>query len=54
MNAELEERRARLQRIEGKIAGLIEFIATGERSEYITTLRDYEAQAKQENAAIKG
>jgi DNA invertase Pin-like site-specific DNA recombinase len=54
MNAELEDRRARLQRVEAKIAGLIEFIATGERSDYIAkTLRDYEAQAKQESAAIE-
>ena len=54
MNAELDERRARLQRVEEKIAGLIDFIATGERSDYIAkTLHDYEAQAKQEGAAIK-
>jgi hypothetical protein len=55
MNAELDQRRARLQRVEEKIAGLIDFIATGERSEYIAkTLRNYEAQAKQESAAIRG
>ena len=53
LNRELEEHRARLGRVEQKIRGLIEFIAGGERSEYITnTLRDFEAQARTEKAAI--
>lgn len=52
-NAELDERRARLERTEEKIRGLVEFIATGDKSEYIvSTLHDLEAQAKQEKAAI--
>lgn len=52
-NAVLDERHARLQRTEEKIRGLIEFIATGDKSEYIvSTLHDLEAQAKQEKAAI--
>lgn len=52
-NAQLEERRARLARTEERIAGLVEFIARGDQSEYVRkTLIDLEAQAKQEKAAI--
>ena len=55
VNAELSERRERLARVEEKMAGLADFIAGGERSDYITkTLHDHEAQAKQERAAIDG
>lgn len=53
-NAELDERRARLERVEAKIAGLIQFIAEGDRSEYVrNTLLDLEAHAKAEKAAIR-
>lgn len=52
-NAQLEERRARLARTEERIAGLVEFIARGDQSEYVRkTLIDLEAQAKQEKTAI--
>ena len=54
LDAELRERRERLKRTEDRIKGLVTFIADGERSEYIvTTLRDLEAQAKAERAAIE-
>lgn len=53
-NAELEERRERLARTEERIAGLIRSIAEDDHSEYIRlTLRDLEAQAQTEKAAIK-
>ena len=53
LDAELRERRERLKRTEDRIKGLVTFIADGDRSEYIvTTLRDLEAQAKTERAAI--
>jgi site-specific DNA recombinase len=53
LDAELKERRARLARTEDKIRGLVEFIATGDRSDYVvSTMRDLEAHAKQEKAAI--
>ena len=51
--AELKERRARLGRTEDKIRSLIEFLAQGERSDYITTaLRDLEAHARAEKIEI--
>jgi len=54
VNAELDERRARLQRVEEKIAGLIRFISEGDQSEYIRkTLLDLEAHAKTDKAAIR-
>lgn len=54
LDAELRERRERLKRTEDRIKGLVTFIADGDRSEYIvTTLRDLEAQAKTERAAIE-
>jgi hypothetical protein len=53
LDAELKERRARLARTEDKIRGLVEFIATGDRSDYVvSTMRDLEAHAKREKAAI--
>ncbi len=53
MDAELKERRERLERTEGRIKGLVVFIADGDRSEYVvTTMRDLEAQAKAERAEI--
>lgn len=54
LDTEIRDRRARLNRTEDRIKGLVSFIADGERSEYIvTTLRDLEAQAKAERAAIE-
>jgi hypothetical protein len=54
LTGELAERRKRLSRTEGKIRGLIEFIAGGETSSYvIESLRELEAQAKAEKAAIE-
>lgn len=53
-SAEREERAARLRRTEARIAGLLSFIADGDRSEYtVQALRDLEAQARTEGAAIK-
>lgn len=50
---QLTKRRQRLARTENKIRGLIEFIANGDRSDYIAdTLRVLEAMAKQEKATI--
>ena len=54
VDAELRERKERLKRTEEKMAGLADFIAGGERSQYIvTTLRDHETFAKQEREAIE-
>ena len=54
MDKELAEHRDRLKRTEDRIKGLVSFIADGDRSEYIvSTLRDLEAQAKSERAAIE-
>jgi site-specific DNA recombinase len=51
--AELRDRRERLVRTEDKMRGLVDFIATGDRSEYVvSTLRDLEAFARQERAAL--
>ncbi len=51
--AEVEEHRARLGRTEERIAGLIQFIADGDRSEYVrAALHDLEAQAKVDKRAI--
>ncbi len=53
LDAEIKDRRERLKRTEDKIRGLIEFIATGDRSDYVTTsLRDLEAFARNEKAEI--
>jgi site-specific DNA recombinase len=53
LDAELRERKERLKRTEEKMAGLVDFIATGDRSQYvITTLRDLEQFTKQEREAI--
>ncbi|HEX3760891.1 MAG TPA: hypothetical protein VHW23_19470, partial [Kofleriaceae bacterium] len=53
LEARRKERIERLARTEDKIRGLIEFIATGDRSEYVVaTLRDLEAFARSEKAAL--
>lgn len=50
---DLKERRNRLARTEKRIAGLVSFIADGDRSEAVVSgLRDLEAQAKEERVAI--
>lgn len=54
LDREFKERRERLQRTEERIKGLVRFIADGDRSEYVVaTLRDLEAQAKADRAAIE-
>lgn len=54
LDAELKDRRERLQRTEERIKGLVGFIADGDRSEYVVaTLRDLETQAKAERAGIE-
>ena len=54
-NAELAERRGRLQRTEEKIAALVHFISEGDQSDYVRkSLLDLEAQVKAEKAAIAG
>ena len=54
LDKDLKERRDRLQHTEDRIKGLVGFIADGDRSEYVvSTLRDLEAQAKAERAAIE-
>jgi hypothetical protein len=51
---ELDERRGRLARTEERIAGLIEFIAQGDRSEYVRkALADLEHQATEDKRAIE-
>lgn len=53
LEAHRKERAERLERTEEKIRGLIEFIAMGDRSDYVTsTLRDLEAFARSEKAAL--
>jgi site-specific DNA recombinase len=53
VNAEIGERRQRLERTEQRIAGLVRFIADGDHSDYVrTTLKDLEAQANTEKRAI--
>lgn len=53
VNADVDERRQRLQRTVQRMAGLVTFIADGDHSEYIrTTLKDLEAQATAEKRAI--
>jgi Recombinase zinc beta ribbon domain len=53
LDEEIKERRERLKRTEDKIRGLIDFIATGDRSDYIaSSLRDLEAFARTEKAEI--
>ena len=52
-DAELRDRKERLTRTDEKMAGLADFIASGDRSKYIvTTLHDLEIFADQERAAI--
>lgn len=53
INAELEERRARLARTEECIQNLVSFIAAGNASESVANaLKDLEAQARTEKASI--
>lgn len=53
LDAEVGEKRERLNRTEERISGLVSFIAEGERSEYVVAgLRDLEVQAKTDRAAI--
>ena len=53
LEARRKERVERLARTEEKIRGLIEFIAVGDRSEYVVaTLRDLEAFARSEKVAL--
>ncbi len=54
LDADMKERRERLKRIEDRIKGLVSFIADGDKSEYVVgAMRDHEAQAKSEKAAIE-
>ncbi len=54
LDREVRERRERLKRTEDRLKGLVQFIADGDRSEYIVaTLRDLEVQAKTDRAAIE-
>lgn len=53
-DAEIDERRQRLARTEALIAGMIQFIAKGDQSEYMrASLLDHEPQARTEKAAIE-
>jgi hypothetical protein len=53
LDAEVTDRQNRLARTEKRIHGLVEFIATGDRSEcVVSTLRDLEEQAKTEKEAL--
>lgn len=52
-NRELQECRARLERTEQRIGRLVEYLASGERSDYVgSTLRDLEDQARSEKEKI--
>ena len=53
LDAELRDRRERLVRTEDKMRGLVDLIATGDRSEYVvSTLRDLETFTRQEREAL--
>ncbi len=53
LESQITDRRDRLQRTELKIRGLIDFIATGDKSDYVvSTMRDLEAYARTEKAEI--
>jgi len=53
-DAELQERTARLQRLEERIRGLIVMQAEGDRSPMVAELRaDFEAQARTERVALE-
>jgi hypothetical protein len=52
---ELEERTARLKRVEERVRGLILMQAEGDRSPMVGQMRaDFEAQAQAERAAVEG
>jgi len=54
VDGDLAERRERLQRNEDRIKGLVRFIENGDHSDYVVAnLRDLEAQAKSDQAAIE-
>ena len=54
LEADIKERRERVKRTEAKIRGLVDFIAQGDRSEYVvSTLRDLETYVRSEKAAIE-
>jgi hypothetical protein len=53
LSAELRDRRERLARTEEKMRGRVDFIATGDRSEYVvSTLHDLESFTRQEREAL--
>lgn len=53
LEANIQERRERIKRTEDKIRGLVDFIAQGDRSEYVVlTLRDLETYARTEKAMV--
>jgi site-specific DNA recombinase len=54
LEADIKERRERIKRTEDKIRGLVEFIAQGDRSEYVVqTLRDMETYVRAEKATVE-
>lgn len=54
LDGEIRDRRQRVARTEEKIRGLVDFIATGDRSEYVqSTLRDLESYVRAEKASIR-
>ena len=53
LETQINDRRERLQHTELKIGALIDFIATGDKSDYVvSTMRDLEAYARTEKAEI--
>jgi hypothetical protein len=53
LESDIKERRERIKRTEDKIRGLVEFIAQGDRSEYVvSTLRDMETYVRAEKATV--
>ncbi|MEO7735057.1 MAG: recombinase family protein, partial [Kofleriaceae bacterium] len=54
LEADIKDRRDRIKRTEDKIHGLVEFIARGDRSEYVvSTLKDLETYARAEKATVE-
>jgi site-specific DNA recombinase len=53
LEADVNDRRERIKRTEEKIRGLFDFVAQGDRSQYVTsTLRDLETYVLAENATV--
>lgn len=53
LDDDIKERRDRIKRTEDKIRGLIDFVAQGDRSEYVTsTLKDLETYVRAEKATV--